>query len=80
MNRALPVFLFLKGIEINGVQGVHWGFPGGSDGKESACSTGDLAFITCRKEWQLTPVFLSGEFHGQAIVHGVAKTRTRLSD
>ena len=45
--------------------------PGGSDGKESACNTGDLGFnpwvgkITWRREWQPTPVFLPGEFHGQ---------------
>ena len=35
------------------------------------------------KEWQPTPLFLPGEFHGQgawrATVHGVAKSRTRLS-
>ena len=37
------------------------GFPGGSDGKESACIAGD----PLEKEWQPTPVFLHGEFHGQ---------------
>ena len=42
------------------------GFPGGSDGKESACNAGDLGLvsglgkITWRKEWLPTPVFLSG--------------------
>ena len=35
--------------------------------------------------WQSTPVFLPGESHGQRslagyIVHGVAKSQTRLSD
>ena len=25
----------------------NWGFPGGSDGKESACNTGDLGLILC---------------------------------
>ena len=34
--------------------------------------------IPWRKEWQPTPLFLPGEFHGQkswwAIVHGVRKT------
>ena len=24
---------------------IYWGFPGGSDGKESACNAGDLGFI-----------------------------------
>ena len=38
-----------------------------------------------RREWQLTPVFLSGEFHGQRsladyIAHGATKSQTRLSD
>ena len=37
--------------------------------------------IPCRREWQPTPVFLPGEFHGQRslghyIVHGVSKSRT----
>ena len=45
--------------------------PGGSDGKESVCSAGDLDLISRlgrfprRKEWLYTPVFLPGEFHGQ---------------
>ena len=37
-----------------------------------------------RRKWQPTPVFLPGESHGWrawwATVHGVAKSRTRLSD
>ena len=45
------------------------GFPGGSDGKESACSAGDLGLIPgredpWRRKWQPTPVFLPGQFHG----------------
>jgi len=36
--------------------------------------------IPWRREWQPTPVFLPGEFHGQAPVYGVAKNRTQLSD
>ena len=44
---------------------------GGSDGKESTCSAGDLGSIPglgrfpWRREWEPTPVFLPGEFHGQ---------------
>ena len=66
------------------------GFPGGSDGKESACSAGDLSLIP---ESGRSP----GEGHGhllqhsslensmdggawRAIVHGFAKSQTRLSD
>ena len=44
--------------------------PGGSDGKESACNSGDLGSIPgsedpLEKEWLTTPVLLPGEFHGQ---------------
>ena len=60
------------------------GFPGGSDGKESACSAGDLGLIPgfgkipWRRERLPTPVLLTGEFHGQkhATVHGVAELDT----
>ena len=48
------------------------GFPGGSVGKESACSAGDPGLIPelrrspeLRREWQPTAVFLPREFHGQ---------------
>ena len=42
------------------------GFPGGSDGKESACNAGDpwVGKIPWRKEWRATPEFLPGESHG----------------
>ena len=46
------------------------GFSGGSDGKESTCSAGDLGSIPesgrfpWRRAWQLTLVFLPGESHG----------------
>ena len=46
-------------------------FPGSSDSKESACNAGDrgsilgLGRFPWRREWQPTPVFLPGEFHGQ---------------
>ena len=37
-----------------------------------------------RRQWHPTPVFLPGKSHGQracwAVVHGAAKSRTRLSD
>ena len=40
--------------------------------------------IPWRREWQITLVFLPGEFHGQrnpwAIVHGVTKSQIRLSN
>ena len=48
----------------------YMGFPGVSDGKESACSAGDLGSIpgsgrSPAEEKQPTLVFLPGEFHGQ---------------
>ena len=52
------------------------GFPGGSDVEESACNAGDLGSIPglgrflWRREWQPTPVFLPGEFHGQRSLAG----------
>ena len=44
------------------------GFPGGSDGKESACNSGDLRSIpalgrsSAEGKWQPTLVSLAGEF------------------
>ena len=54
------------------IHGVHWGFPHGSDGKESACNVGHPRFrkIPWRREWQPTPVFLPGESHGQRSLVG----------
>ena len=65
------------------------GFPGGSDGKESACKAGDPSSVPGLGR---SP----GEGHGnqqysclenpsdrglwQATVHGVAKNRTQLND
>ena len=55
-----------------------WGFPGGSDGKESACNARDPGLIpglgrspgTGKRAWQLTLVFLPGEYHGQRSLRG----------
>ena len=46
------------------------GFPGGSDGKESACNAGDPGLILGREDppekgMATTPTFLPGEFLGQ---------------
>ena len=52
------------------------GLPGGSDGKESACKTRDPGFdpwvgnIPWRRAQQLTPVFLTREYHGQRSLAG----------
>ena len=50
-------------------------FPGGSDGKEPACSAGDPVPALVRKmpwgrAWPPTPVILPGEFRGQRSLAG----------
>ena len=64
---------------------IHWGFPGGSDGKESACSVRDLGSIpglgTSPGEGKGYPLQFSGLENSMACaVHRVGKSRTRLSD
>ena len=61
------------------------GFPGVSAGKESACNAGDLGSIPglgrSPGEWKGYPLQHSGlENSMDSIVHGVAKSQTRLSD
>ena len=62
------------------------GFPGGSDGKESACSSGDpglipqFAKIPWRRKWQPTPVFLPRRFHGQRSLAGYSPEGLKESD
>ena len=64
------------------------GFPGGSDSKESACSSGDLGSIPGRSLAEGTGYPLQYSCLGnsmdtgawQATVHGVAKSQTQLSD
>ena len=52
------------------------GFPGGSDGKDSACSVGDqssspgLEKISWMRKWQPFSVFLPGKSHGQRSLVG----------
>ena len=62
------------------------GFPGGSDGKESACNVGDLGSnpglgrFPQRRKWQPTPVFLPGEFHVQRSLAGYSPWGLKESD
>ena len=66
------------------------GFPSGSDGKESACNSGDLGLIPglgrSPGEGNGYPLQYSCLENSMdrgawwAIVHGVAKSRTRLSN
>ena len=65
-------------------------FLGDLDGKESAHSVGDLGSIpgfdpwvgkiSWRREWQPTPVFLPGEFHGQRNLVGHSQWGHKESD
>ena len=61
------------------------GFPGGSDGKESACSVGDLGLIPelgrSPGEGKGYPLQYSGQENPMDyIVHGVTRSWTRLSN
>ena len=74
----------------NSVIGVNWGFPGGSDGKASACNAGDLGSIPgsgrspgAGNGNPLQYCCLENSMDGGAwwaTVHGVAKSQTQLSD
>ena len=69
------------------------GFPGGSDGKESTCNAGEMGDLASVPGWE-DPLEKGMATHSsilawripmdreawQATVHGVAKSRTRLSD
>ena len=65
-------------------------FPGGSEGKESTCNAGDLSSISGLGRWPggghgnpLQYSCLENTMHRGAwwaILHGVAKSRTRLSN
>ena len=52
------------------------GFPGGSDGKESACIAGDPGSVPWvgknpwRRKWQPIPMFVPGKSHGQRSLEG----------
>ena len=64
---------------------VFLGFPGGSDGKESACNAGDLGMIPglgrSLEEGMATPSsVLPGEFHGQRSLAGYSSLGHKESD
>ena len=73
-------------ISVNFLLIVHVGFPGDSAGKKkSACNVGDLGsipeLVRCPGEEKCYPLQYSGlENSKDCIVHGVAKSQTRLSD
>ena len=76
---------------LSNVYCLHWGFPDGMSGKESACQCRRLkrcGFDSCvgnsqRKAWQPTLAFWPEKTHGQkslgGYIRGVSKSWTRLS-
>ena len=64
----------------------HPGFPGDSDSEESTCQCRRSGFnpwvgkIPWRREWQPTPVFLPGEFHGLRRLAGYSPWAHKESD
>ena len=66
-----------------------WGFPGGSDGKESACQCSKykrcgfdlwVGKIPWRRGWLPIPVFLTGKSHGQRSLAGYSPWGLKESD
>ena len=67
----------------------NWGFPGGASGKEPICQWRRhkrhgfhpwVGKIPWRRKWQLTPVFLPGESHGQRSLAGYSPWGLKESD
>ena len=56
------------------------GFPGGSEGKESACNAGDSGSIPGLGRFPWTPIFLPGETHGQRSLVGYGPWGPKESD
>ena len=74
--------LFTSGKFFNIISSIMFslGFPGSSAGKESACIAEDLGSIPWRRERLTTPVFWLENPMDRGRFHGVAKSRTGLSD
>ena len=73
--------------EIDSTYSSIMGFPGGSDGKASACNAGDLGLIPGSErspgEGNGNPLRLENSIDRGAwwaTVHGVAKSQTQLND
>ena len=71
--------------KIAGTLVLYLGFPSGSAGEKSTCNAGDLGSIPglgrSPGEGKGYPLQYSGlENSMDCVVHGVAKSRTRLSD
>ena len=74
------------GMAYTGILQKHWVFPGGSDGKQSACNAGDPGSIPGsgkshreRNGYPLLYSCLENSMNRgvwQATVHGISKSRT----
>ena len=78
-----------KDISLIGFRVNSRGFPGGASGKESSCQYRKhkgysfnpwVGKIPWRRKWQPTPLFLSGESHGQRSLVGYNPLGCRESD
>ena len=82
----LPDFgLYYNATVINTINATLWGFPHGSDGKESACSAGDPDSIPglgryLKEEMATHSSILPGEFHGQGSLAGYSLRGHKESD
>ena len=82
MHQSGLLSCFFKGWDL----GLPWQFPGGDNGKESACQCRRCEFdswvgkIPWRRKWQPTPVFLPGGFHGQRSLAGYSPGGRKESD
>ena len=82
---SLISYLFPSLFSISPPPRFPGGFPGGSDSKESTCNAGDLGSITRLGRSPGEGTGYSLQYSGlenskDCIVHGVAKSQTRLSD
>ena len=74
-------------LQYSGLENCLDWFPGGSDGKASACNAGDSGLIpgsgrspTWKRKWQPTPVLLPGKFHGWRSLAGHSPWGHKESD
>ena len=87
VHRAAKHWTWLKRLSMHTriYTHMHQGFPGASDGREFAYNArpGFYPWVgktPWRREWQPTPVFLLGEFHGQRSLESYSPWRCQESD
>ena len=84
ISSGLCLFDFFAQLSFWGRVGVD--FPGGSDGKASACNAGDPGFdswvgkISWSRKWQPTPVFLPGKSLGWRSLEGYSPWGRKMFD